>query len=263
MNLIGVGYESIHDEEFALKRPNGYGNFLLLLMKTESFHVIRNEQIIVPSGSIILYDEHTSQHYGANGKQYIDDWIHFSMNEDDLAFVNNLNIPFNTIIHIEDSNQISALIRNISFEFYSANYNKNNTSILYLQILLNKLNESIQSDKADTFLPFYSRLVNLRAEIYNMPDYNWSIDGISRQLNLSMSYFQHIYKRLFGTSVINDVINSRISHSKKLLLGTDLPVKKIADLCGYEYDVYFMRQFKSRTGLTPKEYRSRERLSVL
>lgn len=78
---------------------------------------------------------------------------------------------------------------------------------------------------------------------------------MAKRLNLSASYFQHSYKNLFGVSVMNDVITSRIAHSKILLSGTDFSIKKIAELCGYEYDVYFMRQFKKRTGMTAREYR--------
>lgn len=255
MKLIGVGYETVHDADFAMNRPHGYGAYLLLVMKTESFHVLNSERRIVPADSIILYDETTPQCYGATGKQYIDDWIHFSMGKDELDWLKQLEIPLNTKITLKDTNQISALIRNITFEFYSANRNKGTSSILYLQVLFNKINEIMYSDKIDTLLPFYSQLVNLRTDIYNTPSSIWKVDEMSKKLSLSMSHFQHIYKKLFGISVINDVISSRISHSKKLLAGTNIPIKKIAELCGYEYDVYFMRQFKSRTGITPKEYR--------
>lgn len=255
MKIIGVGYQTVHDAEFAMKRPHGYGAYLLLVMKTESFHVFNKEKITVPADSIILYDETTPQHYGAIGKQYIDDWVHFSMEEDDSYWLKRLEIPLNTKISIKDTNQISALIRNITFEFYSANRNKETSTILYLQVLFNKMNEIMYSDKINTLLPLYSQLVNLRTDIYNSPSNIWKVDEMSKQLNLSISHFQHIYKKLFGITVINDVIVSRISHSKKLLAGTDFPIKKIAELCGYEYDVFFMRQFKSRTGITPKEYR--------
>lgn len=255
MKLIGVGYETIHDVDFTMNRPHGYGAYLLLVMKTESFHVLNKEKVIVPADSIILYDETTPQCYGANGKKYIDDWVHFDLKEEDFSWFRALNIPVNTKISMKDTHQISTLIRNITFEFYSANRNKESSSLLFLRILLNKINDVIHSDHIDTLHPFYNQLVNLRTEIYNFPSNSWKVDEIAKTLNLSTSHLQHIYKKLFGISVINDVISSRISHSKNLLSGSNLPIKKIAELCGYEYDIYFMRQFKKRTGITPKEYR--------
>ena len=36
---------------------------------------------------------------------------------------------------------------------------------------------------------------------------------------------------------------------------TELTVREIAALCGYENDVVFMRLFKGRVGVTPTEYR--------
>lgn len=258
MNIIGVGYETVHDIDFTMIRPHGYGAYLLLVLKTESFHVFHNERTIVPADSIILYDETTPQCYGAIGKQYIDDWIHFSMDEEDLCLLNKLAIPRNIPISMRDTSHISSLIRSISYEFYSATPNHSASSKLYLQILFHKMNEIIHYDRIDTLLPYYSHLVNLRTDIYNTPAYNWKVDDMSKRLNLSTSHFQHIYKKSFGISAINDVISSRISHSKKLLSGTNLPISKIAELCGYEYDIYFMRQFKSRTGITPKEYRKQK-----
>lgn len=31
MKLIGVGYETVHDADFAMNRPHGYGAYLLLV----------------------------------------------------------------------------------------------------------------------------------------------------------------------------------------------------------------------------------------
>ncbi len=255
MKLIDVGYQSTHDSDFSIRRPHGYGAYLLLFMKTKSFHVLNNKKEYLSANSVILYDETTPQHYGAVSEQYIDDWVHFTMDKQDLILFEKFSIPLNTIFSTSDSLALSSVIRNITFEFYSAGSHRESSSILYLQILLNKLSELTQSENKSNRLPFYHQLVTLRTEIYNMPDLNWKIDTMSMRLNLSSSYFQHIYKNLFGISAINDVINSRIMHSKKLLTGTSFPIKKIAALSGYEYDVYFMRQFKQLTGLTPKEYR--------
>ena len=47
--------------------------------------------------------------------------------------------------------------------------------------------------------------------------------------------------------------------AKYYLNNTHLPVNRIAALCGYENDVHFIRQFKSRSGMTAGEYRKKHK----
>lgn len=44
--------------------------------------------------------------------------------------------------------------------------------------------------------------------------------------------------------------------SKYYLKESDMSVRNIADYCGYENEIYFMRQFKKHIGVTPSEYRN-------
>ena len=69
------------------------------------------------------------------------------------------------------------------------------------------------------------------------------------------SGFQHLYKRLFGVSVMSDVIKGRLDRAKRLLSSTNLTVREIGERCGYSNEFNFMRQFKDYVGKTPTEYR--------
>jgi len=51
----------------------------------------------------------------------------------------------------------------------------------------------------------------------------------------------------------------RINHSKTLLANTQLPTGTIATACGFETPKYFYRVFKKQTGMTPTEYREKQR----
>jgi AraC family transcriptional regulator of arabinose operon len=84
-----------------------------------------------------------------------------------------------------------------------------------------------------------------------------TVEQIASRINLSKSYFQHIYKELFGCSVVSDMIYSRLEYAKYLLKNSSLSVSAIAKMCGYENDTHFMRQFKRFEGITPSQFRSR------
>lgn len=85
-----------------------------------------------------------------------------------------------------------------------------------------------------------------------MPD---GADEIAKGLNISTSYFQHIYKKLFGVPVNQDIIKGRIEHAARLLMETDASVSEIAEQCGYENLEHFSRQFKKIKKVSPQKYR--------
>lgn len=258
MNIIGIGYNTVHERDFEIKRPGGYGDYLLLVMKTPSFHVLEDRKQIYPAHCAVLYDQTTPQDYGAAEDTYVDDWIHFSMEPEELLWWEGNHIRFNTIIRMTDSDIISMLIRQMSLEYYSADPSKESTLRLYMQLLSNKIMDLSERDESGMQRSLYDQLVQLRSDIYNRPAVSRTVEQTAAELSISASYLQHMYKKLFTVTLMNDVIHSRIENSKKLQTGTDFTVQKIAECCGYEYDVYFMRQFKKETGMTPGEYRRTE-----
>lgn len=118
-----------------------------------------------------------------------------------------------------------------------------------------KLSEKLHSKNSTQPNSYYEKMSIIRTQIYKMPYYDWNIEEAAHQLTMSKSYFQHMYKKMFGTSVMNDVIQIRIEHAKYLLSATDISISQIAEMCGYKCSSHFMRQFKSRMKMTPSEYR--------
>lgn len=91
--------------------------------------------------------------------------------------------------------------------------------------------------------------------IFTMPESVPDVGKMAANMGMSRSGFQHLYKKMFGASVMTEVITARVERAKRLLSSTNLTVKEIAERCGYSNEYNFMRQFKSRTGRTPTEYR--------
>ncbi|MDE7298840.1 MAG: AraC family transcriptional regulator, partial [Lachnospiraceae bacterium] len=139
---------------------------------------------------------------------------------------------------------------------YSANLYKTDSVELYLRLFFIKLSEKMHSVKEPGAAPYHDKFSILRSRIYSKPYHDWKVETLAASLTMSKSHFHHLYKKLFGTSVINDVITSRTEHAKHLLSTTNLPVTKVAEMCGYNSGPHFMKQFKARINMTPSEYRS-------
>lgn len=259
MKIVKAGYNYRHSSRFIVNRPNGSGDYLLLIFKTEAFLMQGSEQKTVPPSSVIIYKEGTHQHYGALDGKYINDWVHFDIDEEDKRVILELGIGFDTLISLYDTDELSKFVKSIVFEWHSENTYKEEAMKRYLELLLFKLSEKINVQSPVSQHPLYGQFYKLRSSIQLEPGEDWSIDVICKRIMLSRSYVQHLYKTFFGTSITNDIQSFRLEHAKYLLNVTDMTVTAISHSCGYTNDVHFMRIFKKVLGITPSEYRNKNK----
>lgn len=256
MKINRIGYNHCHDSDFNINRPDGSGDYLVILLKSSAIFTFNGRDITAQKNSVIIFQKGTAQIYRSDGGEFANDWFHFTPDDDDLALFSALLIPFDRVVEIGDLSALSLLIKSMSNEHYSANLYKTNSEELYLKLFFIKLSERLQTSAVKNNISSISdKMSMIRAQIYDMPQNEWSIDWLAHQITMSRSGFEHTYKKIFGVSPMNEVIASRIEHAKSLLSSTDLSVKQIAKMCGYKSDVHFMRQFKSKVHMTPSDYR--------
>lgn len=253
IRILRMGCDTTHDINFSVNRPSGYEWYLLLLVKSPAIFVINGKEIATPANTLIIYDKNHPHEYRANQADYRNDWIHFDA---DSSFFSNHQIHLNKPLYITNQYYFSDLIQKMANEFYSNNPYKELTIEYLMHILCIKTREQMM---IKSFIPRHTRiheeLIKLRSKIYSNPQNNWSVPIMANKLHISCGYLQNIYKKTFKISCMSDVIESRTTYAKELLLETDFSVREISDLCGYNNEVHFMRQFKKRTAMTPSEYR--------
>lgn len=256
MEIAFIGYNHIHDSDLNIVRPLGSGDFLVLLVKSPAIFNVNGKDIFTPPNIFFLYPKDSPQYYKACSTTFINDWMHLHLTSADEKNLKGLGIPFETPIPIHDIEYFSHLINDLSVEYYSSNIHKKSTIECYLHIFFNKISEEIAQHSVHMQTKNYDKFSLLRSKIYSRPYLKWDISNLSHQICLSPSYFQHLYKKHFGITCMADIIHARIEYSKQLLCTTSLSVHNIAEQCGYENDVHYMRQFKKLTGMTPTQYRS-------
>lgn len=132
----------------------------------------------------------------------------------------------------------------------------NTDAELQLNALLKLLQEKTGQLSEKRSHLHYPAYLKMRNAMYQNPHQNWNAQNICREFHLSYGYFRSAYKELFDVSFHQDLIQSRISQAKYLLLTTSESLLDIAYQCGYEDEKYFMRQFRQMTGMTPSIYRN-------
>jgi AraC family transcriptional regulator of arabinose operon len=243
MRVNLTGYCFRHPSDFRIHRPHGSGDHLLLVVRSAATFELNGQTVHTPPGTVLLLDKGMPQMYGGDGGEFVNDWVHFTPDE------TMPDLPWGVPIEWGDVRELSDLIARIVDAFYSPDGYREAIMSHYLSLLLLRIAQHQSGESINA-------LTRLRTEIYNDPAQEWTVPRLSAKAALSISYFQHIYKKTFGVSVMEDVIAARIEHAKYLLSRTDRTVSVIARDCGYENEVHFMRQFKARTNKTPSQWRN-------
>ncbi|MDE6030160.1 MAG: AraC family transcriptional regulator [Oscillospiraceae bacterium] len=82
-----------------------------------------------------------------------------------------------------------------------------------------------------------------------------SLNDIAQSASISKSEASRCFQSYLNTSPVNYLLNFRVQKAMQLLRSTEMTVEAIALECRFGSAAYFCKLFRSRTGLTPKQYR--------
>ncbi len=262
LKISFAGYNFVHQNGICVDRPNGTNSLLFLHFKTPVNVLVNGEIIHISEPAFLIYDRETPQFYKAETGPYFNDFIHFisdDINGEIYNFLRNLNIPLNTPLYVHNSQEISSYFKDISREVRQTGNCHDMIVDMKLKTLFCKFSDVLYTEKnlSDKLIRYRQSFIEIRNSIYNFSVFNpdKNVNDLAKSLNISTSYFQHIYKQLFEVSVMQDIIKSRIEYACHLLNSDYDSITDIAGKCGYENKEHFTRQFKDIIGMTPNQYR--------
>ena len=89
-----------------------------------------------------------------------------------------------------------------------------------------------------------------------------SLEELSKSLNMSESNVIRIFKKNFGVTPYEFLINAKIDAAKLLLSSSAMSVKEIADRIKITDEHYFSSVFYKKTGLRPTAYRKAQKVNI-
>ncbi|MBE6778862.1 MAG: helix-turn-helix domain-containing protein [Ruminococcaceae bacterium] len=98
---------------------------------------------------------------------------------------------------------------------------------------------------------------NIKSYITENLSYDFSMADLSSVFNYNPKYLGRLFKSKTGYSVKEYCNNGKIETAKHLLKNSRLSVLDISAQAGFNNVTYFDRQFRKHTGLSPREYRSK------
>lgn len=81
------------------------------------------------------------------------------------------------------------------------------------------------------------------------------LDRLAAEAGMSVTHYSSLFRRRTGFSPIDFQIRLRVRHAGRLLDGTTLSIREVADEVGYSDPYYFSRCFRQVMGCSPRTYR--------
>ena len=112
------------------------------------------------------------------------------------------------------------------------------------------------------FHPVRDARILKAVQILRTADAAPSIAVLAGHCGLSHAQFIRLFKESLGQTPSDYIAAQKLERAMELLSQTDLSVKRISEMCGFENQYYFSNFFKRRVGCAPSVYRE-NMLSIL
>lgn len=167
-----------------------------------------------------------------------------------------------SIIKMEDTEEVFPLLNDICRELEHDEPGKSiyvQSAFKQLVIKLARLFAESENDKRSAADRYIKDAIAYMHDNYHE---ELNIKQIAEHLNLNISYFYKIFKKVTGRTPTDFLTGIRVKKAENLLGMTDLPVIDVAGIAGFNSRQYFNYVFKKHTGLTPLEYRRSYKIGI-
>lgn len=255
---IGFYPKALHHNR---ERPNGCKQYILIYcIHGEGWFSIQGETYRVKANHFFILPEETGHKYGADPKDpWSIYWVHFT---GDLAnnychyLMGQEAFAPKMVIPSDERNQLfdeiiryASIINNEDAVIYA-----NNCLYNYLASFKNTIFANTEADRKQTGT--IDACVELMKE--NL-DKNLNLFELSQMMNISISHLSALFKEKMHDSPYNYYVFLKIQRACYLLWNTPKNIKTIAAELGYEDPYHFSRVFKNMMGLSPKDFRNRDK----
>ena len=239
--------------------PRGRVDYQLLFIASGKTHFyIGGKDQVVTAGHMVLFQPKEEQHYEYFGEDKPEVyWVHFTGSAV-KEILRSYDIPLDE--HIFFSGTPAAyiqLFKNMIEEFQTCRVGYKEM----LEMNLRQLFMMIQRTRLEK-PPIVTTAVQLEmdyARQYFHDHYNEpiNIEEYALSRHTSISLFMRNFKKVFGVSPKQYILNIRMNNAQNLLESTDYTVAEIAAIVGYDNSLYFSRIYHKQKGQAPSDYRKR------
>lgn len=259
--VTAAGYYRVHTSKvIETERPNGRGDYQLLYIASGLAHFyINGVERIIPKGNMVLFRPGETQMYYLYASEKPETyWVHFTGSDVGLL-LNYYQMPRNeNVFFTGTSPDYQWLFRQMIQELQLQRVNFEdmlNMNLRHIFLIINRyLKEG--SDVGSEMLNEVERATHYFNEHYNQPIV---IEDYARERGMTANWFIQSFRRITKFTPMQYILSLRITNAMNLIDNTNYNMTEIALSIGYDNSMYFSRVFKKHTGLTPTEYKNRNK----
>ena len=254
VNCAGLTYAGIAHIN---ANDKGRLDYYLIYVLADEVHILRQDEWQrLPPGSVVVIPPNTPYKCKCASGSTSFLWVHFTG-----SLVNQILERYK--ISIFPSINKTATINNVNarfqklFEGFARNddYRQYDLSSL-LDRLLIEIGRSIgKNERERVSLSKSIRFIN---ENYTA---QIKIPDLAKMENMCMTAYNMAFKAQMGMPPTKYIIKLRTDNASELLRTTNITIKEIGSICGYDDVNFFRKTFKRAIGISPLEYRRKFCLS--
>lgn len=235
-------------------RPNGLPDYQIIYLTQGSMnHLVAGENRILSAGDIIIYPPDTVQKYrciSGVDTSYI--WVHFTGTAVE-EILSSVGFKAEKIYHAEPNNAVYNYMRLMSDEMrFKRKGSELRANSVFLD-LLSFLSRALIVEKSSG--KKYSKIIPALRDMEVTPEKHRTNEEYAAMCGVDTYYFIHLFKEITGMPPIKYISEINLRKALCILSDTDLEIRKISEMLGFESASYFARRFKNMYGITPSQYR--------
>ena len=242
---------------FSTNNPSGRKDFYIMAIQKGELEIpLDGKGFIARSGSVIIFPPdypYSYSYFGGEPLEYL--WVHFtgSYAPSLLEECGFSPLPFFAVA--ESDHRISDKFSKL-FEAFEAKrrLQRQELACILEQIVLSASKTIFSDDNPRTL----EKSVRYIHSSYNK---KISIPELAAMENLSNSRYISLFNQCMGISPSAYIIGLRIGAACDLLETTDMSIKQIGILVGYSDSHFFSKLFKKHVGVSPKDYKFKNKKS--
>ncbi len=259
--ITAAGYYRVHTSPIIdTERPNGRGDYQLLYIAAGKGHFyFDGKEQIVSKGNMLLFRPGETQIYYLYASDKPETyWVHFTGYEVE-ALLDYYQMPKGENVFFTGiSPDYQWLFRQMiqELQLRRANYEDMlSMNLRHIFLIINRyLKEGNQV--GSEMLNEIERATHYFNEHYNQPIV---IEKYAKEHLMTPCWFIQNFKQITKFTPMQYIVSLRITNAMNLLDNTDYNITQTAAAVGYDNSLYFSRLFRKHTGMSPTEYRKRNK----
>ena len=259
MLIKALQYDCHEADGFRYMQPRGSGAFTLFFFRTQVDLELQGTVFPLQPGGCIIYAPEAPQFFTAHNTLV---YSRLDATEDIAPLLLQYHLPLGQPFYMQNISAVTDLLEKSESEFLGVQPYREDALNCCVQMLLVLLSRSLENPLPQVQIQqdLHLDIRNIRQHVLSNPQRKWTVAEMAQMMSLSPSRFHAVYKEIFGTAPMRDVIEARIGYAKTLLLDKKhFSLPQIADMLGYNDQYHFIRQFRTETGITPGNFRKNHR----